>query len=157
MANIAWLRDLDKNSGSIAGGKGANLAEMYNLGLPVPTAFIVTAQAYEYFLEKTKIKEKIFDILKKTNVDDTKQLEDNSRKIREIITNFEIPDDLKEEILEAYDIINVNEDLAKGTDNDLYSILKAGKEPAFVSTRSSATAEDLAEASFAGQQETYLN
>ncbi len=157
MANIAWLRDLDKNSIAIAGGKGANLAEMYNLGLPVPPAFIVTAQAYKYFLDKSRLADRIFKILNEIDINNTEHLETKSKEIRDLIISSKVPEDLREEIAEAYDIVNVNEDIIKGTDSDLYSILKAGKEPAFVSVRSSATAEDLATASFAGQQDSYLN
>lgn len=157
MANIVWLKEIGKNDVSVAGGKGANLAEMYNIGLPVPLAFIITAQAYSYFIEKAGLRNKIMSILKEINIDDTQQLEDKSKSIRELIIHSRVPDDLKEEILEAYDIVNVSTEIAKGAEKELSSLLNAAKEPAFVSVRSSATAEDLETASFAGQQETYLN
>jgi len=72
---IAWLKDLSKESISVAGGKGANLAEMFNAEFPIPPAFIVTAQCYRYFIEKTGIKEKIFSLLKDLNVEDTDKLQ----------------------------------------------------------------------------------
>ena len=62
---IKWFSELNKNSGSIAGGKGANLAEIYNLKIAVPPGFVVTAQAYDYFIKKAGIKEKIEKLLEK--------------------------------------------------------------------------------------------
>jgi pyruvate,water dikinase len=62
---VKWFSELNKNSGSIAGGKGANLGEIYNLGIQVPPGFVVTAQAYQYFIEKAGIKEKIKELLSK--------------------------------------------------------------------------------------------
>ncbi len=152
---VRWFKDLNKNSGSIAGGKGANLAEIYNLGIPVPPGFVVTAQAYSYFIEKAGIKEKISEILGKIDYEDTKQLDESTQKIRKIITKSPFPKDMKEEILESYEHLGAADyDFEKG---DALDILNTGKEPIFVAVRSSATTEDLAEASFAGQQDTYLN
>src|SRR3989344_2425299 len=101
---IKWLSELNKDSGKVAGGKGANLAEIYNSKFPVPPAFVITAQAYDYFLEKTGVKEEIKNILEKIDIEDTKQLDDSAKKIREIIINQEMPKDLKDEIIENYDI-----------------------------------------------------
>lgn len=145
---VKWLSDLDKKSGLIAGGKGANLAEMWNAKFPVPEAFVVTAQAYQYYIEKTGIEKQIENIIKETNVDDTAQLEKNAEKIRNIIISAEMPNDLKNEIIEAYNILSTK-------DEDILE-LKA-KNKVLVAIRSSATTEDLEKASFAGQQETYLN
>ncbi len=152
---IKWLFELDKKSGAVAGGKGANLAEMFNSKFPVPPAFIVTAQAYEYFIKSTGLYNKIHDSLKKINIESTKELQEKSKEIREMIKRAELPDDLKKEILESYELLG-SENL-KGIQGNALDILKSAKEDVFVAIRSSATTEDLADASFAGQQETFLN
>ena len=153
---IKWFSEIDKNSGPIAGGKGANLGEMYNLGIQVPPGFVVTAQAYDYFIEKAGIKEKITELLDRINYEDTKQLEEITKQIRFFIVNSSIPKDLENEIIEAYENLDAEEVNSNAT-KSVMDILKAGSEPVFVAVRSSATAEDLAGASFAGQQDTYLN
>ncbi len=152
---IKWFSELNKNSGPVAGGKGANLGEIYNAKIPVPPGFVVTAQAYDYFIEKAEIKKKISEILGKINYEDTKQLEESTKKIRELIENSKFPKEMEEEILESYEHLGAsNLDLAEGSALD---ILNNASEPIFVAVRSSATTEDLADASFAGQQDTYLN
>jgi pyruvate, water dikinase len=152
---VKWFSELDKNSGPIAGGKGANLGEIYNFGIPVPPGFVVTAQAYDYFIEKANIKEKIKEILDKIDYEDTKQLQEATKKVRELIEDAKMPKEMEEEILESYGHLEAaNLDIAKGSALD---ILRNSTEPIFVAVRSSATTEDLAEASFAGQQDTYLN
>jgi len=159
---VKWLSELDKKSGLVAGGKGANLAEMYNAKMPVPPAFIVTAQAFEEFIKKAGLKEKVEKIIQETNVDDTAELEKNARKIRNHIVGATMPQDMQEEIIEAYDILSSDQEITKATQQksisrDALDILRTGHEPAFVAVRSSATTEDLASASFAGQQDTYTN
>jgi len=149
---IKWFSELSNKDVAIAGGKGASLAEMYNAKVPVPPGFVVTAQAYDYFLKKTKIDGEIKKVLASLNVDDTAALNQSSRKIREIIENAELPEEMEEEIVEAYDMLDVsNEEVSEALE-----ILEKKGEP-FVAVRSSATTEDLADASFAGQQETFLN
>ncbi len=150
---IKWFSELNKDSGNIVGGKGANLAEIYNLGIPVPAGFIVTAQAYEYFIKKAGLKEKIKNLLEKIDYQDTKQLEEITKEIRELIVNPKLPKEIEEEISEAYENLGAKE-IGEGTAHD---ILKSASEPIFVAVRSSATAEDLAEASFAGQQDSFVN
>ncbi len=149
---IKWFSELNKNSGNIAGGKGANLAEMYNLKIPVPPGFVITAQAYDYFIEKAKLKEKIKTILQQIDYEDTKQLDETTKKIRELIINSLFPKEMEEEIIESYYCLDT-EDL----ENENLDLDSLKKEEIFVAVRSSATTEDLAEASFAGQQETFLN
>jgi pyruvate,water dikinase len=152
---IKWFSELTKDSKAIAGGKGANLAEIYNLKIEVPPGFVVTAQAYNYFIEKAKIKEKIMELLSKINYEDTKLLDDTTKQIRELITNSKIPEEMSEEIIEAYSHLDAPDlDFANKTALD---ILNTASEPIFVAVRSSATAEDLAEASFAGQQDSFVN
>jgi len=154
--NIAWLRELNKDSIPVAGGKGAQLGEMYNSDFPVPPAFVVTAQAYKEFLSMNHLDYKIKNILNGLDVDNTKQLIQASDIIKEIIVNEGMSSSLKSEVIEAYNILNVNENVLSVSKNVL-DLIKNGRGNAFVAVRSSATAEDLLEASFAGMQETFLN
>ncbi|HDJ66407.1 MAG TPA: phosphoenolpyruvate synthase [Nitrososphaeria archaeon] len=140
---VMWFEELKKDDVPIVGGKCANLGEMLRAGIPVPPGFAVTAYAYKRFIEETKIAEKIYDILDETIKDpkDPKQYEEASKKIRALIESTPIPEYLKKEIVENY------KKLCK----------KTKSKEVFVAVRSSATAEDLPGASFAGQQETFLN
>jgi pyruvate, water dikinase len=153
---IAWLSDLSKKDIKLAGGKGANLGEMFNAKFPVPQAFVVTTNAFDYFLKKTGIRDNIREILNKIDVDDTDGLASKAKEIREIMVAAEMPTDLRSEILEAYDNFNVDLSGLESSPGAL-AILKSAREPVFVSVRSSATAEDLGDASFAGQQESFIN
>ncbi|MCL5018678.1 MAG: phosphoenolpyruvate synthase [Candidatus Pacearchaeota archaeon] len=150
---VKWFSELDKNSVPIAGGKGANLAEIYNLKINVPPGFVVTTYAYDYFIEKAGLKEKINEILNSIEYEDTKDLEEKTKKIREMIVKSNFPKEMEEEVVEAYELLDTNN--MKNV-HGILDILKKS-EPVFVAARSSATAEDLADASFAGQQETFLN
>ncbi len=153
---IQWLTDLSHKSISLAGGKGANLGEMYNAKFPVPPAFVVTTDSFNLFLDKAKIKDDIRAILSRIDVDNTDDLTAKAKEIREIITSAHMPDNLRKEIIESYDHFNV--DLAGIKDSPgALAILKSAREPIFVSVRSSATAEDLKDASFAGQQDSFTN
>jgi pyruvate,water dikinase len=154
--NILWLSSLGKGDLQIAGGKGANLGEMYNSGFPVPPAFVVTTKAFFHFLEKTGADKEVKKIIETINVDDTKDLDEKAEQIRNIIIEKEMPEELEKEILEAYDSFSVNLQDFKSAP-DVMRIMKSAREPIFVSVRSSATAEDLGGASFAGQQESYIN
>mgnify|MGYP001614444616 FL=1 len=154
---IKWLSELNKKSGDIAGGKGANLGEMYNAKMPIPPAFVVTTSAYNTYIEKTNIKNKIKQILESINVDNTNELDEKAKQIRELIINEEIPEEIKIPIEEAYEHLSTDKQSLQLAKGDALSILKKSQEPIFVAVRSSATTEDLADASFAGQQETYLN
>ena len=152
---VKWFSELDKDSIKTAGGKGANLAEIYNLGVAVPPGFVVTAQAYDYFIKKAKIDKKIKELLEKIDYENTKQLDEITALIRASIENSNLPKELEEEIIESYDDLSAADiNIPKGSALD---ILNVASEPVFVAVRSSATAEDLADASFAGQQDTYLN
>jgi len=151
---VKWFSELNKDSVSIAGGKGANLAEMYNAKVNVPPGFIITAQAYDYFIEKAGLAEQIKNILEKIHYEDTKELEESAAKIRDLIVHGEIPKGMQEEILESYELLDT--DSLKNVKGTVLEMLK-NSEPIFVAVRSSATTEDLADASFAGQQETFLN
>jgi len=137
MKRIAWFKEIRRKDISVAGGKGANLGEMTHAGLPIPPGFVVTAQAYKEFIEKTNIKNKILNIIANLNVDDNSKLQAISSKIQKLISTTPIPKKIQDEIKSNY--------------------LKIGNSKEFVACRSSATAEDLPEASFAGQQATFLN
>ncbi|WP_323191940.1 phosphoenolpyruvate synthase [Halostella sp. PRR32] len=118
------------------GGKGASLGELTGAGLPVPPGFVVTAGTYRTFIEEAGIDEELFEVVD-VDVEDSAALSEAADRAQELILGAEFPEFLREEVLGAY------ADLGDGN--------------AFVAVRSSATAEDLPDASFAGQQETYLN
>ncbi|RLI97358.1 MAG: hypothetical protein DRP00_04055 [Candidatus Aenigmatarchaeota archaeon] len=136
MEYIAWLNEISKDSLSLAGGKGANLGEMVKLGLPVPEGFVITTKAFEKFLEVNGIREKIRELTEGCDVENTSRLLETSKRIKELILSGEYPEDVKKEILEAY------EKLSFGEGKDLGTIV-SGKDYASVAVRSSATAEDL--------------
>jgi len=139
--NVVWATTIGRDDLELVGGKGANLGEMIQIGLPVPPAFVVTAPAFRRFLEETGLGQKIFPILAALNVDDNKSLQAASDQVRKLVLETKMPEKLAREIADAY-----------------RSLAKAEKEERpLVAVRSSATAEDLPEASFAGQQDTYLN
>jgi pyruvate, water dikinase len=133
--DVVWFNEVGKNDIGMVGGKGANLGEMTNAGIPVPPGFIVTAQAYFAFIEKAKLHDKIKTLLDPVNVHDSKQLQSVALKVQKLVSDAPMPPELAKTIIEAYN--------------------KMGK--GLVAVRSSATAEDLPEASFAGQQATFLN
>ena len=74
---LKWFSDLNKDSGKVAGGKGANLAEIYNLGIPVPPGFVVTAQAYDHFIEKAGVGDKIKELLER--------IEDRAKALKRLV------------------------------------------------------------------------
>ncbi len=140
---VLWFDKLRNTDVPIVGGKNASLGEMINAGLPVPFGFAITAFSYEKFILEKKIAEQIYNIIKETVTDqnDPKQYDVASKKIRELIEKTPMPKDIEKAIRAAY--ANLNK--------------RFGLKETFVAVRSSATAEDLPDASFAGQQETYLN
>jgi pyruvate,water dikinase len=152
---IKWLDELNKDSGAIAGGKGSNLGEMYNAGMPVPNAFVVTAQAFSYFINEAGLFERINNIISSIDVNDTKQLEEKAEIIRNLVKDAKMPKELKQDIIEAYDIISTPSSPAKS--DEALSRISTTDNRVFVAVRSSATTEDLKTASFAGQQESFLN
>ncbi|WP_407391203.1 phosphoenolpyruvate synthase [Methanobrevibacter sp.] len=138
---VIKFEDLSKSDIGIAGGKGANLGELTQAGIPVPPGFVVTAQAYEKFMDEAGINDKVMSILDQIDINDTKALQAASEEIKKMINESPIPEDMILLILEAY--------------NQLCQ--RVGEEDTDVAIRSSATAEDLPEASFAGQQDTFLH
>jgi len=156
---VKWFSELNNKGISVAGGKGASLADMYNNKFPVPPGFVVSAQAYDYFIEKSGLRNQIFNMLNSIDVDDTHQLDSVAKKIRELIEDASMPSDLRSDIVEAYDVLDAerNKINGRGITEGALAILRSSHEPPFVAVRSSATMEDLVDASFAGQQETFLN
>jgi pyruvate,water dikinase len=154
---VKWFSELSNKDVGIAGGKGASLSEMFNSKFPVPPGFVITAQAFDYYITKNKLKDKIKSVLEDIDMEETADLQKASKKIRQLIEECDIPADLESDILEEYRILSTEKIDEKGVSEDALNILKHAQEPIFVSVRSSATTEDLAEASFAGQQETFLN
>ena len=140
---VIWFENLRKTDIPSVGGKNANLGEMINAGIPVPHGFAITAFSYKKFIEETDISAKIYEIIKETitNPNDPRLYEVASKKIRELIETTPVPKEIENAIKAAY------EELCQ----------KLNANGVFVAVRSSATAEDLPDASFAGQQETYLN
>jgi pyruvate,water dikinase len=139
MAHVVWLDEVGKNDLSMVGGKGASLGEMINIGVPVPGGYAVTAQAFRDFIIRSGIAQSIFDALK-IDVNDQAQLLLAEKKAKKLIMEAEVPIDIEKDIKSKY-----------------RELCEREGEQVFVAVRSSATAEDLPDASFAGQQETYLN
>jgi len=139
MAAVVWLEEVGKDDVSVVGGKGASLGEMINVGAPVPGGFAVTAQAYRDFIDRSGIADDIFEALK-VDVDDSAALNAAAEKAKRLVLEAKVPIDIEKDIRNRYREMCERE----------------GKE-ILVAVRSSATAEDLPDASFAGQQETFLN
>ncbi|WP_440769843.1 phosphoenolpyruvate synthase [Natronorubrum sp. DTA28] len=133
---VLWLDEISAGDLEKVGGKGASLGELTGAGLPVPPGFVVTAGTYRSFIEDAEIDEELFEAVE-VDVDDSSALATAADRAQELILETPFPDDLREEILASY--------------------REVGDGEAFVAVRSSATAEDLPDASFAGQQETFLN
>ena len=141
-AFLLWFDQLERKDVAIAGGKSSSLGELTShVDVPVPYGFATTACAYRYFFEKTGLYQEIKNLIAGLDVDNSAELREVCAKIRQAIMDKEMPQDLQDQIAAAY------EELGK----------KVGQADPFVAVRSSATAEDLPDASFAGQQDTYLN
>ncbi|SEW06179.1 pyruvate, water dikinase [Halobacterium jilantaiense] len=133
---VRWLEDVRADDIDSVGGKGASLGELTDAGLPVPPGFVVTAGTYRTFIEEAGIDQELFDAVD-VDAEDSAALADAEARAKDLILNTEFPEELRENILSSYDALDDGQ--------------------AFVAVRSSATAEDLPDASFAGQQETFLN
>ncbi|HSD98398.1 MAG TPA: phosphoenolpyruvate synthase [Patescibacteria group bacterium] len=136
---LVWFGDVDKEDIRLVGGKGANLGEMTRAGFPVPPGFIVTSEAFHEFLQKNDLLTKIHHLLGLVDYVQQESLEKISRQIEQLIKKSPLSEELVKQVFSAY------------------SKLGSGLKHAPVAIRSSATAEDLPTASFAGQQETFLN
>ncbi|MBU2519625.1 MAG: phosphoenolpyruvate synthase [Nanoarchaeota archaeon] len=149
------LEEIDKTNRKV-GGKGANLGELVKAGFPVPKGFAVTTDAYEVFVRANKLNDKIQQLLSGLDVDDNERLNEVSLEIQEMMLNAEVPDFVKNAVKDEYENISVGRDL-KNLGGVAFDLVKTGRGNEFVAVRSSATAEDLSSASFAGQMNTILN
>ena len=142
---VLWFKEISHKDVPLVGGKNASLGEMYrNLtkkGINIPNGFALTSYAYFYFLEKAGLKQKLKELFTNFDSRNIEQLQKVGKTIRNLILKAEFPEKLKKEIIKNY--------------RKLSQIYK--QKNVDVAVRSSATAEDLPTASFAGQQETYLN
>ena len=154
---IRWFSEIHKGDIKLVGGKAESLGDMFNAKLPVPPGFVVTTKAFDYFLEANDLKNRIKNLIEGIDLENIEELERKTKQIRELVIEQRMPDRLKQDILEAYNILSTKKVSSVGISNDALTILKNTYEPIFVSVRSSATAEDLGDASFAGQQESFLN
>ncbi|HLD26666.1 MAG TPA: phosphoenolpyruvate synthase, partial [Patescibacteria group bacterium] len=157
---IVWFEEVDKEDVRLVGGKGANLGEMLRAHFPVPYGFIVTSHAYFDFIEHNHLGKKITDILSSINYENQDDLIKASSLIKKLILHTSLSSELVKNIVSYYDNINTREKKIFNTYHPLSSVMKHIEniyDSPLVAVRSSATAEDLPTASFAGQQETYLN
>lgn len=136
--NIMFFKDIRKDDLPLVGGKGANLGEVYNSNFSVPNGFAITVSAYQQFLKENNLSEKISQLLTKLDYDNSPQLQNKSRAASKLVRSSTIPKSIQKDIVFAYKKIS-------------------GLVSCLVAVRSSATAEDLPNASFAGQQATILN
>ncbi|BCU11818.1 MULTISPECIES: phosphoenolpyruvate synthase [Microcystis] len=147
-ALILWFEEVDSKDVGLVGGKNSSLGEMIQQltpkGINVPTGFATTAYAYRHFVEKAGLDAQLRQIFQDLDENDVQNLQEKGKQARTLILNTPFPDDLSHAIAIAY------RRLCERYGDDLYHSID-------VAVRSSATAEDLPEASFAGQQETYLN
>jgi len=143
-AFILWFDEISIGDVALVGGKNASLGEMYqkltSKGVAVPHGFAITSYAYKHLIKTAGIENDVFDAMAGLDTHDMKNLQKRGEKVRDIIGNARFPDDLRQAIVEAYK--KMEEEYGPNVD---------------VAVRSSATAEDLPDASFAGQQETFLN
>jgi pyruvate,water dikinase len=132
MTYISWFHELGEHDLARAGGKGANLGELSRAGLPVPPGFVITTPAYNAFVASAGFQDEVVRLASETQGGDMVAFETASTRISALFTGAAMPDDVANEIRTAYDEL-------------------AGKQGTAVAVRSSATAEDLPGASFAGQ------
>ncbi|MDY0186565.1 MAG: phosphoenolpyruvate synthase [Syntrophus sp. (in: bacteria)] len=141
---VIWFDELELKDIPQVGGKNASLGEMRRelrpKGVNIPDGYAVTAHAYQYLLKSAGVSDQIHQILSDLDTHDMQNLSSRGKQIRSLIYNIEFPEDLKKEVIDSYQ--KLCQEYGENTD---------------VAVRSSATAEDLPDASFAGQQETYLN
>ena len=145
MSNTKWLNKTNMKEVDLVGGKNASLGEMIqnlsNLGICIPNGFVITAVGYDNYMKYNNLYEVVNKFMDDLNIHDTNELKSKGCKIREIIENGKIPEDMQNDIKEKYEKLS-NEYEMENVD---------------VAVRSSGTAEDMPDASFAGQQDTYLN
>jgi pyruvate,water dikinase len=140
MEDVLWFEQLDRTCLKEAGGKGANLGEMAKHGFPVPPGFVATSGAYYKHLDYNNLRERMSEVLDSLDVDDTAALDRAAKQVQAMIMDGEIPPEVEKAVRKNYK-----------------KLCEMRGETVYVAVRSSATAEDLPTASFAGQQSTFLN
>ncbi len=159
--DIVWFDEVDKGDVGLVGGKGANLGEMTQAKLPIPFGFIVTSEAYFDFIKANNLTPQIKEVLKGLDHSNQKKLEEAAKGVQKLILDQEVPHQLATKIISYYDrLTHKEEEFLEGKVSSGHKIAHQARtvhNQPLVAVRSSATAEDLPDASFAGQQETYLN
>ncbi|OGK61733.1 hypothetical protein A3G65_02330 [Candidatus Roizmanbacteria bacterium RIFCSPLOWO2_12_FULL_37_7b] len=156
---VVWFDEVDKNDIGLVGGKGANLGEMLHGNFPIPYGFVVTSQAYFYALDYNDLRKEIQNYISYINFDNPSELHDGAEAIRRLIHSAEVPKDLMNTIFHYYHHVAEREAklYKKSGREQVFKHMRSAFKSPLVAVRSSATAEDLPDASFAGQQETFLN
>lgn len=147
MEYVISLDQVSKNDIKKVGGKGSNMGEIIKMQIPVPAGFVVTTAAFDRLIELHSLEHKIDQMLKNIDIDETEKLLEASAKIKEMILLCDMPLEIKSKVIAAYKSLP-GSDIVHDSETDLMPL---------VAVRSSATAEDLPTASFAGQQATFLN
>ena len=148
---VIGLDQIGKDDIKIAGGKGANLGQMIKFGIPVPSGFVVTTSSFDTLIQINNLENQIDQIIKNTDVDNTTELLKASKTIKKIILSCRMPSEIESKIIESYKNLS-EKDHEYDTD-----VNYPNKRDILCAIRSSATAEDLPTASFAGQQASFLN
>lgn len=158
---VVWFEEVGKDDVGIVGGKGANLGEMTKAHFPIPYGFVLTSHAYFTFIEHSGLQPKIKDFLKMINYENPNELHQASQHIQELILKASVPRAIASDAIKYYQELTLKEEQYRkkkiGAIRQAGHVLRSLYRPPLVAVRSSATAEDLPGASFAGQQETYLN
>lgn len=146
MEHVLWFEQIRLDDLPRVGGKNASLGEMYQTltgrGVKIPNGFALTAEAYWHFIDKSNLRDRMRALLSRVNSQsDVRTLQETGESLRELLLGAPLPEDLEKAVLEAYAKLSAD----------------YGRKDVDVAVRSSATAEDLPNASFAGQQETFLN
>ena len=138
---VRWFKDISRQDVPLAGGKGANLGELVRVGAPVPPGFVITSQAFDGFLETAGLKTPVLDRLAQLDVDVSEELRAAAAELKAMIMGAQMPTDVRKLVVQSYTRLAA----------------ELNERSPFVAVRSSATAEDTAETSFAGMNETFLN
>jgi len=159
MKHIKFFKNIKKTDVEIAGGKGASLGEMSGAGIAVPPGFVVLANACDRFVEETNLNGEIKARLSEVDPEDTNSIDKASNVLRDVIHDTPMPKDLEKEILEAFDELFGKKTVNGKILNQVQSLpsTRLGDDNCRVAVRSSATAEDGAIASWAGELDTFLN
>ena len=151
---VVWLSKAKKEDVNLVGEKGANLGELLGKNFPIPEGFIVTTKSYFEFLQKNEINSKIKSAFDQVNSNDKEKLETACKEIKTIIEKSEFPEEIKEEIIEAYETLGANkQEIEKGS---AFDILNSASEPIFVSVRGSLPQNEI-QTNSVREQNTYLN